>query len=193
MANARKTASQAEKNRISQIGDFRARLGGPQELPSGLTVVVKNPGGLTAFIANGSIPNSLLTIVKSTLDKNLSKEEVIKNATDMSKDLDSIGDMMQLMNIVVQKVITKPAVAHVPTEEDLERHNILNPDNQLTNPEELRKPDEFLYTDEIEEADKMFLFQWVTGGTRDLETFRKEHERNVALVSAEQGSEEPAV
>lgn len=192
MANPRKAATQAEKNRISQIGDFRARLGGPQELPSGLTVVVKNPGGLTAFIANGSIPNSLLTIVKSTLDKNLSKEEVIKNATDMTKDLDSIGDMMQLMNIVVQKVITKPKVAHVPTEEDLERHNILNPENQLSDPEELRSED-FLYTDEIEEADKMFLFQWVTGGTRDLETFRKEHERNVALVSASQGSEEPAV
>jgi hypothetical protein len=188
MATTKKTASQAEANRISQIGDFRARMGGPQELPSGLRVVVRNPGGLTAFIANGSIPNSLLTIVKGTLDSNLSKEEVIQNATALTKDLDSIGDMMELMNIVTQQVIKKPAVAHDPTEQDVERHNFLHPENPVTDPDELRDEENFLYTDEIEEEDKMFLFQWVTGGTRDLERFRQEHERNVALVSAEQGS-----
>lgn len=192
MATPRKTASKAEAFKVSQIGDFKARMGGPQTLPSGLNVIVKNPGGLQAFIANGTIPNSLLTIVKDALDTKSSKEEMVAKAQNLSKDVESIGEMMQLMDIIASQVIVKPRVYKVPTQEDVDRHNILNPGDQVTDPFELRD-EERLYTDDIEEQDKMFLFQWITGGTRDLETFRKEYERNVGLVSAGEGSKDAAV
>lgn len=187
MATPRKTATKAEQLRVSQIGDFKARMGGIQELPSGLVVKIKNPGGLMAFIANGTIPNSLLSIVKETLDSNLSKDELIKNAAVLKDDMGAVAEMMQLMDIVTSQVIKEPQVKMVPTEEDVERHNILNPNNQVSTPDELRDDEGTLYIDEIEDVDKQFLFQWVTGGTRDLEKFRKELERNVDAVSSISG------
>lgn len=186
MATPRKNASKAEQLRVSQIGDFKARMGGIQELPSGLVVKVRNPGGLTAFIANGSIPNSLLGIVKTTLDKNMSKEEMVKAASGMADDLESIGDIMNLMNIIAAQVVIEPTCRMVPTEADVERFNLLNPDNQVSTPNELRS-DDVLYVDEIDEMDKQFLFQWVTGGTRDLEKFRREYQASLVAVSPEQG------
>jgi len=41
--------------------------------------------------------------------------------------------------------------------------------------EQNRDP-ELLYVDEVLDDDKVFVFQWVTGGTRDLEQFRQEHQ-----------------
>ncbi|MEG2887248.1 MAG: hypothetical protein RR853_08995 [Aurantimicrobium sp.] len=192
MAAPRKTASKAEALRVSQIGDFKERVGGLQQLPSGLVVKVRNPGGLTAFIANGTIPNSLLNIVQDTLSDDLSKEEMVKKATDLKNDMESIGDMMQLMDIIAQQVIVEPKCMPVPTEDDVTRHNLLNPNDQVSSPADLRDDEGTLYIDEIDGLDKQFLFQWVTGGTRDLEKFRKEHERNVAAVSAKPGSADSA-
>lgn len=184
MATPRKNASQAEQLRVSQIGDFRARMGGIIELPTGLVVKAKNPGGLTAFIANGSIPNSLLAIVQKAL--NGGKADVAKEAAKIADDTESLGEMVQLFDIVCVEVIKEPKVRLAPTEADVTKHNILFPEDQVSDPYDLRKEDEFLYTDEIEMIDKQFLFQWITGGTRDLEKFRKEYESNLATLSAVQ-------
>jgi hypothetical protein len=187
MATARKSASQAEQIRVSQIGDFRERMGGKIELPSGLVVKAKNPGGLTAFIANGTIPNSLLAIVQKAL-KGGNTGDAMEEASKLADDVDSLGEMIELMDVVTAQVIQEPKVRRAPTQADVDRHNLLFPENQVTEPDELRKEDEFLYTDEIELMDKQFLFQWISGGTRDLETFRQKYESNVAAVSAIPGS-----
>jgi hypothetical protein len=186
MATPRKTAKAAEQLRVSQIGDFKERLGGLQKLPSDLVVKVRNPGGLTAFVASGKIPNSLLRIVQDALSGEESKESLVNKAKDLSKDMDSIRDMMELMNIVTAEVIVQPDVRMAPTDEDVTRWNLLHPEDQVKKPEDLRE-EEVLYTDEIDELDKQFLFQWVTGGTRDLEKFRQQHERNVDVVSSVEG------
>lgn len=191
MATPRKAAKAAEQLRVSQIGDFKERLGGLQKLPSDLVVKVRNPGGLTAFIANGTIPNSLLKIVQDAMNTNASKEELVNNAKNLGKDIDSIKDLMELMNIVASQVIVEPVCRLVPTEEDVTRHNLLNPTATVSTPEQLRD-DSVLYVDDIEELDKQFLFQWVSGGTRDLEKFRKQHEDNVAAVSPGEGPEDGA-
>lgn len=181
MANARKTAQQL---RISQIGDFRARMGGVMELPSGLVVKAKNPGGLTAFIANGTIPNSLLSVVQEQLGSGNSKASTEEAMRNMSEDMSALGDMMKLMDIIVAGTIIEPKVKPVPTEDDVVKHNLLNPSNPVSTPDELRDEDNFLYTDDLDQMDKQFIWQWVSGGTRDLEQFRKELEVNVAVVSA---------
>lgn len=192
MATARKSASKAEQQRVSQIGDFKSRMGGIMELPSGLVMKLKNPGGLQAFIANGTIPNSLLGIVQEGL-KGKSGVEATKAAADMANDLDSLGDMLKMLDVVMIQTAKEPRVYAVPTPEDLERHNILNRDNpekQFETLEDYRDSfeDNRLFVDEIEEMDKQFVFQWVSGGVRDLETFRAQLESNVAAVSAVQGS-----
>src|SRR6478752_7759254 len=65
----RKAEKEAEELRISQIGDWKKRIGGTMTMPSGLVVQVRNPGGLQVFLGEGNIPNSLLKIIKESLKK----------------------------------------------------------------------------------------------------------------------------
>lgn len=193
MATARKTAAKAEQLRVSQIGDFKSRMGGLMELPSGLVMKLKNPGGLQSFIANGTIPNSLLGIVQDGL-KGKSGVEATQAAAKIADDVDSLADMLKMLDVVMIQTAKDPQVFAVPTEDDVERHNILNrddPEKQVSTPDDLRK-DDLLYVDEVEQLDKQFVFQWVSGGVRDLETFRAQLESNVAAVSAEQRSDDAA-
>ena len=189
MATARKTAEKAEALRVSQIGDFKSRMGGIMELPSGLVMKLKNPGGLQAFIANGTIPNSLLGMVNEGL-KGKSGEDAAKAAAELSNDVESLADMLKMLDLVFVQSAKEPQVFAVPTQDDLDRYNIMNPNNKFETIDEWRDSheDDRLYVDEIEEMDKQFVFQWVSGGVRDLETFRKEFEGNVAAISAVEGS-----
>lgn len=162
-----KAAQEAEMMRISQIGDFKKRMGGTQELPSGFVVKVRNPGGLQAFMMNGTIPNSLMPIVKKALEggKGMDPQEVIMKDGEIDPSLfAAMGDMMDgvaLQCIVEPKIHPKPE-----TEED--------------------RRDDQLYVDELPLDDKQFLMQWVTGGTRDLETFRQQQQQNVDDVAKSQ-------
>ena len=189
MATARKTAEKAEALRVSQIGDFKSRMGGIMELPSGLVMKLKNPGGLQAFIANGTIPNSLLGMVNEGL-KGKSGEDAAKAAAELSNDVESLADMLKMLDLVFVQSAKDPQVYAVPTQDDLDRYNIMNPTKKFETIDEWRDSHEEdrLYVDEIEEMDKQFVFQWVSGGVRDLETFRKEFEGNVAAISAVEGS-----
>jgi hypothetical protein len=181
-------AAQAKQLKISALGDFKSRVRGTFELPSGLVVKLKNPGGLQAFIANGTIPNSLLGIVQTALTEGKSQNSLAA-AKDLAKDMSSLGEMMRLLDIVASQAIIEPPCRIAPTEDDVKRWNMLNPGDIKTDPEELRDDEKYLYTDEVAEEDKQFIMQWVSGGVRDLEQFRKEHAANVAALSAD---EEPA-
>ena len=189
MATARKTAERAEQLRVSQIGDFKSRMGGVMELPSGLVMKLKNPGGLQAFIANGTIPNSLLGMVQDGL-RGKTGVDAAKAAADLANDLDSLGDMLKMLDLVIVQAAKEPRVYPVPTPDDLERYNIMHPNDQLESVDDLRElhDDDRLYTDEIQELDKQFVFQWVSGGVRDLATFRAQLESHVDDISAVEGS-----
>lgn len=187
MATKTRAAAAAEQLRVSQVSDFKARMGGVMELPSGLIMKLKNPGGLQAFIANGTIPNSLLGMIQDGLNGK-SGVDATKAAKELSDDLSSLGEMLEMMNTVLVQTAKDPKVYPVPTPEDLERYNILHRDAPLEDLDDLRI-DDFLYVDEIEEQDKQFVFQWVSGGVRDLETFRAEQARSMAAISAGEGSE----
>lgn len=111
-----------------------------------------------------------------------------QEAAKLADDLDSLGQMMELLDVVTVQVVKEPKVKPAPTQADVDRHNLLFPENPKSDPDDLRDEENYLYTDEIDTMDKQFLFQWISGGTRDLETFRQQYESNVAAVSAEQGS-----
>lgn len=185
MAKNNKPKTSAEAKAISSLEDFKGRRRGVFELPSGLVVKMKNPGGLQAFIANGTIPNSLLGIVQESLKG--AKINATEQARAMAKDMDSLAEMMQLLDIVASQTIIEPPVRKTPTDDDVTRYNLMNPQATVTSPEDLRDDEKYLYTDDIDELDKQFIMQWVTGGTRDLETFRAEYEASVAAVQAVEG------
>lgn len=187
MVTTRKAIKKAEELRISQIGDFKGRLGGVIELPSGIVVRVANPGGIKAFLnADSGIPNSLMGIIQDQLNgagKQLSAEElVVKNG---EVDMEMIEDMMKLMDVIALKVIVDPVIWPNPTEEDLVEWNAQNPNQQFNSLDHyIQDHPSRVFVKELPDDDKTFLFQWISGGTRDLEKFRKELDERMAPVSA---------
>lgn len=165
----RKAAKEAEQRRISQIGDFKARMGGIQELPSGLTVKVRNPGGLQAFMMNGTVPNSLMPLIKEALAKGKGMDVKEAIMPDGEIDPNMFNAMSDMLDSVTMQCVVSPKIHAVPENEE-------------------DRSDEELYVDEIPTEDKQFLLQWVTGGTRDLEEFRSRLELGVDDVAASQSA-----
>lgn len=157
-------ASKASKSgnpavRASSAADFKKRTGGFLPLPSGLTVKVHNSGGLRAFVSSGMIPNSLMGLVQNAINKGQepSEEEIAKLIGVDSENLntDAIDDMLKMTDSVVCEVVVDPEVFPKPADDE-------------------ERDEDLLYVDEMDDEDKAFIFQWVTGGTRDIEQFRRE-------------------
>lgn len=182
MTVSRSKTAKAEELRISQIGDFKKRLGGVMELPSGLVVRLRNPGGLRAFMSKGNIPNSLMVIIQKALDKGTSPE-VDELMPEGKVDPKLMDDMMDMMDTIAIATIVEPKLHNKLTEDDLVAWNKTNPNDQLNEVEELRQADR-LYVDELPDDDKQFIFQWISGGTRDLEIFRQQSDASLDSVVA---------
>ena len=158
-------ARRAEELKISQVGDFKKRIGGVMELPSGAVVKTRNPGGLRVFLNNGMIPNSLMAVVKKSLDsgKGVDPAELLTEDGDIDPAM--LKDMSTLLDNVAVSCVVMPPIRPVPENEE-------------------DRSDDELYVDEFPDDDKMFLFQWVTGGTSDLEQFRRGQQQELAAVAA---------
>lgn len=194
MATSRSKTAKAEERRISQIGEFKNRVGGLIELPSGLFIKWRNPGGLRAFMGTGKIPNSLLVVVEEGLKggKGVDKKMAADMMRQVQDDPEMIKELTSLYDHIAMQCFVEPRLHPVPTLDDLERWNENHLDDIKAHPEELRR-DDMLYVDEVPDDDKAFLFQLISGGTRDLETFRKQHEESLELVAAESISGSDAV
>lgn len=166
----------------SSVSDFKSTpvRGDLQTLPSGKTARVRNRG-MKAFLRLGVIPNSLLSIIEEALAKGQPPDMEKLKDDNGNLPLATVDDMYTLMDAVAVDCFVEPRVYAVPTQEDLMEYNIVNPEDELERPEDLRK-DELLYVDELDDEDKMFIFQWVTGGTRDVARFRRELEADLAAV-----------
>lgn len=163
---ARKTAASRSGNpakraevEVTSVSEFKKKQGGLMELPSGAKMRLKNPGGMRVFIQAGTIPNSLMGIVQENLDKG-TKGKASQDIADKIVGPDGVDeqlvkDMLHMMNVVICECAVEPQV-HMPPDDEADRD------------------DDLLYADEVDDEDKMFVFQWVTGGTRDLEQFRGE-------------------
>lgn len=155
MGKSGNPATRAKELKISQVGDFKKRLGGVMELPSGLIMKLRNPGGLSVFLSNGTIPNSLMEIIQGHIDAGQGVEPK-DIATPEGMDPKLLAEMIETLDSITMTCAVEPVIHPKPeSEED--------------------RADDKLYVDEIPDDDKMFIFQWVTGGTSDLETFRKQH------------------
>jgi hypothetical protein len=159
--NPAKAAKEQETLRPSAAGEFKKRKGGIFELPSGLVMKLKNPGGMVALMSAGMMPNSLMSMVQDSLNKGkpMEAEDIVKPETG-GVDPTFVSEMNTLLNNLIVLCAVEPKVFPVPENED-------------------DRSDDFLYADEIDEEDKMFVFGWVSGGTTDLEQFRAESKKRV--------------
>lgn len=143
--------------------------GSALELPSGNVALVRAPG-MQVFVQKGFIPNSLLPIIQEAINK--------KKAPEMDKvelTPETLAEMSELMDAVCVHCVIEPKVHSVPTPVlDPESGSMVEPD----------RSEDILYIDEVDLADKTFIFQFAVGGTRDLEQFRKGLEAGVGDLSA---------
>lgn len=145
--------------RVTSISDWKSDLGQlPIELPSGKFIRIERKS-MRVLIAAGAIPNSLMAIVQESLDKGTSQVNVSELASDPQK----LDEMMEMLDNVIVLAVVEPKINNVPK------------------PPAKKKVD-LLYVDEIDEEDKAFIFQYVTGGTKNVAQFRNESPELLAAV-----------
>lgn len=129
----------------------------PLELPSGKFMKIRDVG-FQAFVKSGVIPNSLMSVVQSSIDRGVEPELDVK---EMTENPEQLNDLLDMVDNVVCFVAISPEVYKVPKNQN-------------------DRDDELLYVDEVDDEDKMFIFGVCTGGTRDLEQFRREQADSLA-------------
>lgn len=150
----------------------------PLTVPSGNVALVRRKP-LEALWKQGMIPNSLLPLVQ----KAIKSGEKVKHEDVEAWTEEHMSDIVELIDRVVVDCVVKPKVAPVPLDDD---------GNEV--PYEDRDQDK-LYVDEVDDEDKAFIYQYVTGGTDDVARFRAEQATGLEIVPDGEdvdGSSEPA-
>lgn len=157
------------KKKTTEVSAWKKQAQGVDlPLPSGNVCLVR-PVGMQVFMQKGMIPNSLMPIVNKAMQDQKPME--MKDLGEM--DEQKLSDVMELVDAVTCFVVTEPVVSSVATREAIERDETLTPE------EREEKLNSTLFVDEVDLDDKMFIFQFSVGGTRDVERFR---EQQAALV-----------
>lgn len=158
-----KTGSRNPAKQVTSVSTWKKQAQSPLlTLPSGNVMRVKKIG-LQALMRTGIMPNSLMGYAEKAVQKGKKQEVSEVDMLEILKDDKKVAEIATFMDEVTILCAEEPEVHHLPDEG-------------------VEKDDNLLYVDEVSEEDKMFLFQAVTGGTTEVETFREEHARNVAAV-----------
>lgn len=140
---------------VSSVSEWK-KSNAPLTLPSGKRMKIRSVG-FQAFMKAGIIPNSLMSVVQSAIDKGQKDPDLDVSSTEQ------VEDMMKMMDDVIVFVAVAPEVKPAPKQNE-------------------RRSDDILYVDEIDEEDKTFIFGVCTGGTRNVEQFRKEQADSLAAL-----------
>lgn len=134
------------------------------ELPSGQVVLAQRPGP-EGLMAAGLLDD--LDMLATILPKVMGGASAAKkfDATSVMKNPKMMGEAIKLMNRVVVHVVIKPELTPEPDDPT-------------------QKVKGNIYPSSVGQDDKMFIFNWATGGTRDLATFRSQLTESVASVDA---------
>lgn len=200
------------KTRPTSAKSWRKRVGGQeQELPSGNVALIKRPG-MEKLMAAGVMPDSLTPIALQQIEdaesggrkKSSSKAKADEKAAekklmeDLFRDPAKMADVFQAFDRVTALCVVEPKVrVHWWTEQDAALNKIPlaeEGETQMVVGDEIPddspfrvecEENEVLLTDEVDSEDKQFIFQFVVGGTGDLETFRSQHSDQLAALGSE--------
>lgn len=170
-----KTGSRNPANKATSVSAWKKSTVPPiVEMPSGNLMRVRRIG-LQALIKMGTLPNSLMAIADRAVGKGKQKPQEVSNEelVDLLKDRKKVEEIGRFMDQVTILCAYEPKVEPLP-------------------PEGVERDDDVLYVDEVDEEDKMFLFQVVTGGTTDVEAFRREHGSTMADIRGRENVELPS-
>lgn len=183
------------KKEVSSAKGWKRNKGEEIELPSGNVALVKRPGP-QALLSKGILPDTLMPIVQQAIrsGKGLKTEDVGA----LLKDPQSLVHMLDAMDRLLVEVVVEPPVHYhrklvVKGKEDVggvTAGPAYGEDEWVLIPEDERDNDAYIYTDDVDEEDKMFIFNYAVGGTRDLETFRREHAAGMGNLPDGSGDED---
>lgn len=147
-------------------------VGGMEDLtvPSGQLCLVRRPG-LQGLMKAGILHNvdSLTQIVSEKHLKRVGGKPTEElDMSSLMADPKALDEVMHVMDRVVCHCVVKPEVHMTP--------------NDVT-----RRKDGIVYADMIDLVDKIFIFNYVVGGTRDLESFRGGLDQLVGSLEAGEG------
>lgn len=156
--------AQTSKKR-SNASDFKkGKAAIDLDLPSGNVALVRRRG-LDAFMREGLIPNSLMALVQGQLDETEGKSPALQGELQkIASDTSALADVARLADAITVSCVIDPAVLPIPEEEE-------------------DRDEDLLYVDEVDMDDKLFIFSWVVGGTKDIERFREEQTAVLASIS----------
>lgn len=183
-ARARSESKDRTPKEVTSASDWKKDSDGIDlEVPSGKVALVRMVG-IEAFLTEGLIPNSLRDVAMEAISK---KKSVELKVEDFS--MAQLNEMLELFNSVTVYCVLKPSVRPVPhyTQENVEKGECAEGDigNVIPIGHELRR-DDVLYVDEVDLADKAYIFQYACGGPRDLESFRAQFAGRMELLSGQQ-------
>lgn len=155
------------------------------KLPSGNVCLVKRPG-VQGLIKAGLLDSldSLTAIVQvDHIDANDPKK-MAQAVNKMAADPTRIGEALDLVDKAICFAVVAPKVFR-PVVLDTDGTPVLLSGKEVPLPDDEREPDR-IYTDEVDEEDKMFIFQFLVGGTSDVASFRKESQAMLGGLPAVQ-------
>jgi hypothetical protein len=138
--------------------------------------------GMQTLMATGMMPNSLMAIAQKSVAKGKGEPAGLSDddLAILLQDEKKILEISSFMDKIMIFLAVEPKVHEIPLDD---AGNAIDID--------ARDP-ELLYVDEVGEEDKQFLFNVVAGGTKDVESFRREHSASMATVRGLQAMESPA-
>lgn len=134
------------------------------ELPSGQLCLAQRPGP-AGLMAAGLLEDldMLSTVLPKTMGGKSQKKDF--DSSHLMRNPEMVKQAMRLVDRVVVYVVQKPVITEEPADPaDKERGKI--------------------YPSTIDLTDKMFIFNWAVGGTRDLQRFRGELQESMADVES---------
>lgn len=169
-------------------GEWKGRVqvaGSDLALPS-TNVARVRPISPAAFLQSGIMPDPLRPIMQKAInDKKGLPPKVQKKMMD---DPVLLASAMEMMDRTICYVVVSPEIQMPPAciecgeYAKTKQHDSEQPTFKHAYQEGSREQG-VLYADELDMTDKEFIFQWVLGGTRDLERFRKESSESVGVTS----------
>lgn len=159
-------------------------------VPSGQKARVRRPG-LKGLVAAGVLDHmdSLTKIVGEKHIKRAKGGALQKiDVEAIAKDPKKIVEMVDVMDKIVEHVVLRPIVHKTPPcdvcKNDYSWHDYAPP-GEVDHEPDLPLEEGKVYTHQIDDDDKMYIINFAVGGTRDLESFRKQREELVDSVESQ--------
>ena len=140
---------------------------GPQdlELPSGQLVLARKPG-VQQLMVEGVLhrmDNLTALVDKKHVRKGKAAASESINVQSLIQDPEALANILHTVDRVLCAVVIRPPIQMAPNDVTSRKNGVI-------------------YTDTVGIEDKMFLFNWALGGSKDIERFRRESSEVVGSV-----------